>query len=145
MDLRELEHLPTIATAMTPFPSWVDEDELLTDAERLMEEHDIRHLPVKRGEDLLGVVTLRDLALALAATPDGEARIRDACISEAYVVDLHEPLDRVAQRMAELHVGSALVVRDGKLCGMFTAVDACRLLGEILAAYFHHPPADQPA
>jgi len=145
MNLRELEHIPTVAVAMTPFPCSLDEDDLLATAQELMEEHDIRHIPVKRGETLLGVLTLRDLALALAAAPVAGPRIRDACISEALVVDLHQPLDSVARRMAELHVGSALVLRGNKLCGVFTAVDACRLLAEILAGYFRHPPADQPA
>jgi len=145
MNLRDHQHLPAVAVAMTPFPFWVEEDDTLVHAEALMEQHDIRHLPVKRGEELVGVLTLRDLALALDGAKDATLRIRDACISEAFVVDLHDPLDLVALRMAELHVGSALVVREGKLCGVFTAADACRLLGEILSSYFRDPPADQPA
>jgi hypothetical protein len=38
--------------------------------------------------------------------------------------------------MARRHIGSAIVMRRGKLAGIFTAVDACRILSEYLDALF---------
>jgi acetoin utilization protein AcuB len=145
MELHKLKHRPAVAAAMTPFPYWVDEADPLAKVQQIMDEHEIRHVPVKRGEELVGVVTLRDLAVAIPQARDGRLRVRDMCLTQAYVVDLHEPLDRVAARMAELQVGSAIVTKDCRLCGIFTVVDACRLLGRIVAAYFAPPSSDQPA
>jgi hypothetical protein len=34
--------------------------------------------------------------------------------------------------MAEKKLGSAIVLEDGKVAGIFTAVDACRALAEVL-------------
>jgi CBS domain-containing protein len=34
--------------------------------------------------------------------------------------------------MVDKHIGSALIVEDGKLLGIFTAMDACRVLAESL-------------
>jgi hypothetical protein len=38
--------------------------------------------------------------------------------------------------MAEYHIGSALILKQGKLVGIFTATDACRCFGEYLRALF---------
>ena len=42
------------------------------------------------------------------------------------------PVAIVARTMAEHHIGSALVTKDGKLVGIFTVTDACRALARIL-------------
>jgi hypothetical protein len=36
--------------------------------------------------------------------------------------------------MADRHIGSAVVTRQGKLAGIFTWVDACRCFGDCLRA-----------
>jgi len=40
-------------------------------------------------------------------------------------VDLNTPLDRVLYEMADRQVDATLVVRKGKLVGVFTVMDAC--------------------
>jgi CBS domain-containing protein len=42
----------------------------------------------------------------------------------------------VVAEMAARHIGSAIVLRHGRLVGVFTAVDACRLLAEFLRDRF---------
>jgi acetoin utilization protein AcuB len=42
------------------------------------------------------------------------------------------PLDEVALEMAENRYGSAIIVQDKKVVGIFTTVDACRALAAIL-------------
>ena len=59
------------------------------------------------------------------------------------MVDLHTRLDQVVIEMAKRRVGSALVVRDGRLAGILTATDVCRLYGELLTQLA--PPVDEPA
>jgi acetoin utilization protein AcuB len=139
MDLARLDHIPAITAVMTPFPYSVDVASPLSAARAMMREHEIRHLPVTEGGRLVGVLTERESALA--SRPEG-ARVGEARIQEAYTVELTEPLDRVLLRMARDHLGSALVVKRGKLVGIFTVTDACRLLGEVLQARF---PEDDDA
>jgi hypothetical protein len=43
------------------------------------------------------------------------------------------------------HIGSALVTRNGRLVGIFTAADACRILCGHLRALFPRPAGDAVA
>ena len=66
MDAVRLSKNPSIAAVMTAFPYSVGVDEPITRAQALMAEHDIRHIPVKDDNQLVGVVTERDIAVRRA-------------------------------------------------------------------------------
>ena len=121
---------------MTPFPWFIHIEDRLGRAAEVMAERDIRHLPVTEDGELVGVLAERDLQLVMgsAASPEQRASltVRDACVLDAYVVETSEPLDRVLLTMARRHIGSALVVKNGKLAGIFTVTDACRCFAELL-------------
>ena len=63
-------------------------------------------------------------------------KVKDACVNQAYTVDLAERLDNVLLYMAEHHIESALVTKKGRLAGLFTVTDACRHFGIWLRAQF---------
>jgi CBS domain-containing protein len=134
------DKIPSIKSVMTPFPWFIHIEDRLGRAAEVMAERDIRHLPVTEDGKLVGVLADRDLELVMgsAASPEQRARltVRDACALDAYVVEMSEPLDRVLLKMARDHIGSALVVKNGKLAGIFTLTDACRCFGEFLEALF---------
>ncbi len=94
------------------------------------------------------MVSDRDLRAARGSdrrpAAEPELRVGDVCAS-AYVVDLDEPLDNVLLAMADRHIDAALVVRQGKLVGIFTMTDACRSFGEHLRDHFHPPKGDDAA
>lgn len=140
---------PSLKTAMTPFPYAVDIDAPLDQARQLMARHQVHHLPVTEGHDLVGVLTDRDITAALAGRSAADAasilKVRDLYIAEAYIVDLSEPLDNVLLTMAERHIGSALVTKHGNLAGVFTTVDACRSFGDYLRANFPRPDGNEAA
>jgi len=71
-----------------------------------------------------------------------ELTVEDAYISDAYVVDINAPVADVVLDMAKRHVGAALVTGHGRLAGIFTTTDACRILGEWLRERF---PKDHDA
>lgn len=121
---------------MTALPRSIGIDARVLEARELMTEHDIRHLPVTDDGRLVGVVTQRDIALVLDPALDvpfhEELRVRTVCLLDAYVVEPETPLDAVVAEMARRRIGSALVARSGRLLGIFTATDACRLFATAL-------------
>lgn len=141
-----MKAIPPIKTVMTPFPYWVDGGESMEEASRLIAEHGVRHLAVKERDELIGVITELEIERARGLHPaSGELRARDLCGRQAYVVGLSEPLDRVLLHMAEHHLDSALVVKDGKLAGIFTTSDACRHFGRLLRTLFPAGGGDEAA
>jgi acetoin utilization protein AcuB len=121
---------------MTPFPHSIEVEAPLAEAHAFLRERRIRHLPVTRNGVLVGILTDRDIKLALGpdlgSPPERELRVADVFQPETYVVDAGQPLEEVASAMAERHIGSALVTRAGKLVGIFTTTDACRALARVL-------------
>ncbi|MCP5152885.1 MAG: CBS domain-containing protein [Ectothiorhodospiraceae bacterium] len=128
---------------MTPFPYSIETDATLAEAQAMMTDHAVRHLPVAISHVPVGMLSQRDLAAALAAGAGAGGRlVRDVCTTDAYVVDLETRLDVVLSEMAERHIGSAIVTRHGKLAGVFTATDACRAFAEHLRATYPSPDDD---
>jgi acetoin utilization protein AcuB len=134
---------------MTPFPHIVEVNDSLLHARELMVRHQVRHLPVKAGSALVGVLTDRDLKRALdpdlGLPPKDELFVRDVFEPEAYIVDSSEPIDNVLEHMAAEHIGSALVTKHDHLVGIFTATDACRVFCRHLRSIFPPGSADDAA
>ena len=125
---------------MTAFPYSISTTAPINEATAFMREQQIRHLPVTDKGDLVGVISDRDIKLVLGPdfaypNPD-KLTVADAMIPEPYVVDLDERADTVLEHMAEHHIGSAVVTRQGKLVGMFTTSDACRGFADFLREQF---------
>jgi acetoin utilization protein AcuB len=139
-----IEHMTTpiatIDTYMTISPHTVGAEQTLAYAHELLREHRIRHLPVLRGGQLIGMLTERDLALIekLADVDPRTLKIEEAMTADVYTVAPEARLDVVVSEMAAKKLGSAVVVQSGKVAGIFTMVDACNALVELL-----HAPAVQ--
>lgn len=133
MDLRRTGHVPSVKAVMTPFPWSVEADEPVERARALMREHGIHHLPVTEAGRPAGVVRDDDLD---GAAGDGATTVGEVFSRRAYVVELDAALDSVLLHMAEHHLDAAVVVRRGRLAGIFTATDACRCFGEWLRDTF---------
>jgi acetoin utilization protein AcuB len=129
---------------MTPFPYSVALDAPIGAARKLMLDHHVHHLPVTQDGQLAGIITDRDIKLLLGpelGSPDPkELTVEDGYISECYVVDIETPLVEVLKAMMERHLGAALVTGHGRLAGIFTNMDACRVLHDHLNDRWHPPP-----
>jgi len=148
-DVMTRHRTPQILAFMTPFPYSIEADAPLAEAHAFLRERHIRHLPVTAGGRLAGILTDRDIKLALGpdlgSPPERERAVRDVFQPDSYVVDAATPADEVAQAMAERHLGSALVTRGGKLVGIFTTTDACRALARVIREQHPTPGPDQVA
>jgi acetoin utilization protein AcuB len=140
MDLAQHRHMPPVSTLMTAFPYFVGPDDPVARVLELMREHDIRHVPVKQEDRVVGLISesdLRWLTSPRGAAVDPESlRVREVPVPPPYTVDLSAPLGPVLLEMARLHVGSAIVMRSGRLAGIVTEADICRALGGVLERRF---------
>jgi acetoin utilization protein AcuB len=136
-----------VKSVMTAFPYWVDAEANLDAARLLMKEHDVSHLPVKRNNELIGIISDRDIRNIASVwrssmSDTEEITVGDICVHNLISVDLNEPLARVLRLLATNHVGSVVVTRSDRLAGVFTTMDACRVLAEVLEDFDGVPPDD---
>ncbi len=125
---------PRIRDIMTPSPHTIGVDQSLFRAREMMRDHHVRHLPVLRGGRLVGIVTERDVALveALEELDEREVLVEEAMTSDVYAVRPEQTLDVVVEHMAKHKLGSAIVAEGERVLGVFTSVDALRLLAREL-------------
>jgi acetoin utilization protein AcuB len=131
-----MDRIPPIKSVMTPFPHSIEKSASITRAKEMMTMHGIRHLPVVDGDELIGVVSAQEIGRDQPDPRRGERSVGELAFDEAYVVSLSEPLDRVLREMAARHVEAALVVKGGKLAGIFTVTDACSTFAKFLLSIF---------
>jgi acetoin utilization protein AcuB len=134
MQLSTVMLMPTLARYMTRKPWTIDRTAKMTEAHRLMREHQIRHLPVVDGDRVVGIVSMRDLHLleTLPGVSPDEVDVEDAMSTELFVASESDELADIVERMVEARVGSAVVMDPQGLVGIFTSVDAMRALADIL-------------
>ena len=128
--------IPSIQQYMTKMPHSIGVDQKLSTAHAKMREHSIRHLPVLSGGRLVGMITDRDLH-RVETLPDVDptkVTIEDAMTPDVHAVSPETPLEDVVEAMAQHKYGSTVVMVDAHVVGIFTTVDACRVLGELLHA-----------
>lgn len=123
-----------IRSYMTPSPHSIGVEQPFSAAHKMMRELRIRHLPVLEGGRLLGIVSERDLHIVetLKDVDPNVVTVEEAMTSDVHCVAPDAPLDEVAREMAEHKYGSTVVMAGATVVGIFTTVDACRALAELL-------------
>jgi acetoin utilization protein AcuB len=119
---------------MTKSPHSIGLDQPLQKAHAMMREHHIRHLPVLSGGQLVGMLSERDLAFieAIRDVEPQRVSVEEAMTPMPYAVTRNTPLAKVAREMAEHRYGSAVIIEDDHVLGVFTTTDALRALADAL-------------
>jgi len=124
-----------VRNIMTKDVFTLDESDMLTLAEDIMALGHIRHLPVVRGDRLVGIVTQRDILRASLSTlirhkpEDKTAFSRGVVVSEIMTRDVitispNATVNEAAEAMADRKIGCLPVVEEGdKLVGLVTETD----------------------
>lgn len=138
--MRKSRKMPVVGAVMTSFPYFVDMDESAARMEAMMDQHKIRHLPVQEKGKIVGIVSERDLHhhVKRSSSPEekDKLRARHIMVPEPYVASFRTPLNEVVLEMARRRIGSVIVQRQGRLAGILSAIDVCRILGEYLESMF---------
>lgn len=122
---------------MTKKPVTVDSSATVAEAWRLMRGKRIRHLPVREGSKMVGILSDRDIRLAFpASAPDMDAAERRALWDRlrvwqimtrvVVVVPPEAPMERAATMLLRYKVGGLPVMADGRLVGIITETDFLR-------------------
>lgn len=132
--------IPKIQKYMTTVPICIGRTDTIAEAHKVMRAHDIRHLPVVEGEKLAGIVTQRDLHLieTLKDVDAEKVMVEDAMTTNLYTVSPDAPLDEVVAEMAEQKYGSAVVVQNHRVVGVFTTIDAMLAFSDLLKSRLVH-------
>ena len=129
----------------------VEQSTLVSDAARLMSEHQIGAVPVLDGDRLAGIFTERDVMVRVVAAERDAARtqVGEVMSTELVVADWHEDHASCLRRLQQAHVRHLLVLNEGRLAGIVSLRDLLAVeLGEkdeaisLLNAYVHYIPAD---
>lgn len=131
---------------MTKSPHGIDPHQTLETVQKRMHELKVRHMPVRSGGLVIGVISDRDLAtLASCGGIDfKKTMVGEVMTPDPYSVRADAPVADVARQMADMRIGSALVLDGrGRLAGIFTETDALLALADIVSNTVL--PGSQPA
>jgi CBS domain-containing protein len=124
---------PAIKKFMTKIPRTIGEDIPLSKALEMMREFRVRHLPVQYGGNLVGILSDRDVRLALSVYPAAkDLKVGDVMTEDPYAVTVNTPVDKVFTTMARRKYGCVVVKNEkNRAVGILTATDGLRILGDL--------------
>ena len=122
-----------VSDCMVKYPYTVEKNMSLAAADEFMSKCSIRHLPVVDGENLVGVVSDRDIRSMDVRNYAAIACVEDVMSRNVFVVDKDSKLSRVLDAMASKKYGSVLVRDENHdILGIFTTTDALKMLSELI-------------
>lgn len=112
----------------------------VADALEIIRTHNIRHLPVLDGGRLVGVVTDRDLRMALDADGGGarETSVADVMSGSPVTASPDMTIESAAELLAERRLGCLPVLEAGELVGILTDSDLLRAFVELMSGRDRH-------
>ena len=129
-----MKAIPQIQKYMTTTPYVINAESTIEEADKVMKKHNIRHLPVVVVEgQKYGILSDRDVkyAMSLAGFDVRHALVKDIYEEVPYITKPTTLISDVSAELAERKVGSALIMDNGHLVGIFTTTDVCRALNDL--------------
>lgn len=104
-----------------------------------MKENSIRHLPIVENNELVGIISDRELRrpnwvdeaqdIAHVYYLDNSMLVSDVMITNVQVIHTYDTLNKAVSLLLDNHIGAAPVLdKTGSLVGMLSAIDLLRAL-----------------
>ena len=116
----------------TPSPVTVDASTPMSDLVELMQNREIRHIPVVSQDKAIGIISDRDVRMVMNVEGSGTLQARDLMHENPFTVESGTSLEDVVLEMSKHKIGSAIVNDNGNIVGIFTSTDALNALVEVL-------------
>jgi acetoin utilization protein AcuB len=101
----------------------ISPDKRVGQALKLMQKHQIRHLPVMQRDRMVGWITSRDLREVLLASMLEEIKVGDVMVQAPISVTPDTEVDEAARLIHEHRIGGMPVMEGEKLAGVITMMD----------------------
>ena len=103
----------------------VADDAVVTDAARLMQANDIGAVVVMRDEQVVGILSERDIVrrLVLNSWPPDTTKVCDIMTREITTVDFKEGLNAIYKKLLDIDFRHLIILDDKKLVGITTRRD----------------------
>jgi acetoin utilization protein AcuB len=98
-------------------------DKRVGQALKLMQKHQIRHVPVLEGDRMVGWITSRDLREVLLASMLEEIKVGDVMVQAPLSVTPDTEVEEAARLIHEHKIGGMPVMEGDKLVGVITMLD----------------------
>ena len=120
-----MTHHHTVQEAMTSNPTTITPDTTAQEAARKMKSEDAGSLPILDGDQLVAIVTDRDIALRIVGEGKGpETTVGEIASKDLVTIDPQQTLEEAARLMGEHQLRRLPVVEeDGKLVGILAQAD----------------------
>ena len=115
-------------------------DKRVGQALQLMQQHQIRHLPVLDGDRMVGWITSRDLREVLLASMLEKITVADVMIKAPISVSPDTGVEEAARLIMEHKIGGLPVLEGGRLAGVITMMDLIGAFLTILSLLKNHLP-----
>jgi CBS domain-containing protein len=114
-----------VRDTMTGSPRSIDASTSVVEAAQLMREGHIGSLPITADEQLVGMITDRDIAMRVVAEAADQTKtsVGDVSSRDLVTVEPDEDLDDALQLMARHQVRRLPVVENGRLVGIVAQAD----------------------
>ena len=121
-----------VKNRMTQDVYTVAADTSLNEVWDLMQTLDVRHMPVLKGNHLVGIVSDRDIYLHAVTCNDSmvvpKRPVSEIMTRQVITCNAGSQIGQVAEIMLERKIDCLPVVTDGELVGMITSSDLLELL-----------------
>ena len=106
----------------------IDPDKTARDAARLMADNGISSVIVMKGNEIIGIVTERDLVRKVCANDISSSKVSITSVMSSPVITAESdlPIEAAVQRMFNNRIRRLPVVEDGKLVGIVTISDIAK-------------------
>jgi len=118
-----------IRDVMTSNPCTIDADKDIAYAAKMLKDEDVGIAPVVEGDQLIGVLTDRDIAIKVVAEGKDpkSTTVREIASTNVVTIDPQQDLDEALRLMAQHQIRRLPVVEeDGKIVGILAQADVAR-------------------
>jgi len=112
-----------VSKIMSANPVTISPDKRVGQALKLMQKHNIRHLPVVKSDQMVGWITSRDLREVLLASMLEKITVEDVMLKSPLTVTPDTKVEEAARLIYEHKIGGMPVLEGAHLVGVITMLD----------------------